>query len=344
MGRCRSGTAYCILGRWRREASDGAGGLQDLPRRHVSLPIHHRRGHYRDSRRATEEADPRRSRDLFGGRTWVLMIPIYRYDAPGEMRVGVRGRLRLDSWARHLVTTDPELLEPWLLMYEWSEMVGLNDFSGSPHIVPRWSQGEVDGDWTQDGRERLIAWAQLGLAAHAARSGDKVTLPLQAASQALARVLERVGTFAIDELESIVPLDVIPPAPKPEGVAAHGRDWLALGIQKTKAEPLVIGLGTRTPTTSIHQKQMLELLQTYGEDVLHDLTFVPREAAHPPRSTVVEFPGIVPYGDDAVYLVGRTQVWSLTFAAWMSELLALACARVGLHHSVAIAVRRVAEV
>lgn len=112
--------------------------------------------------------------------------------------VGVQGVLTMHPWISDRERRNQLDEDVFSLAVKRSRALGLADDGGSLNGV--WHHNDAGDDWTQDGTSRELAWLQVAVA------DIEEPLPLPAGFAVLGDVLDRVGSWRLDGVHSVVPV------------------------------------------------------------------------------------------------------------------------------------------
>ncbi|MGW1836543.1 hypothetical protein [Streptomyces sp. NPDC002067] len=185
-----------------------------------------------------------------------------------------------------------------------------------------WDHHDADGDWTQDGQVRQLAWLHASLPRPAAAPGRKRRarrLPLLPAVTVLTDALRRVGTVRLTGAHALVPLHR---AGSARTELAEVADWFALADPSGAATLTVTvsALPSAGPAGRADGIREAVLERTYGHMTVASLK--PAGVATPglarPLAGVVQAEGMRP----ALAFRCGVREWSTDVAAWTTEVFA----------------------
>ncbi|MFG2596385.1 hypothetical protein [Streptomyces sp. NPDC048462] len=202
--------------------------------------------------------------------------------------------------------------------YAWSSTV-LTDKPAADNL---WDHNDADGDWTQDGQVRQLAWLQSSLPRPLNTPGKRQRarrLPVLPVITVLSDALRRVGTVRLTGAHALVPLHRAGDA---RVELAEVADWFAL------ADPS--GAASLTVTVSAPPSADLGARAAGIRDAALDRTYG-HLAVEPLKPAAAKTPGLAPPLAGVVQAEGlrralafrcEAREWSTDVAAWATEVFA----------------------
>ncbi|ROQ70482.1 hypothetical protein EDD93_5005 [Streptomyces sp. 840.1] len=237
--------------------------------------------------------------------------------------VGLHGVLARHPWIDR-VSTEFDLEEDVFSLavkrasaYAWSSTV-LTDKPADN----LWDHNDADGDWTQDGQVRQLAWLQSSLPRPLNTPGKRQRarrLPVLPVITVLSDALRRVGTVRLTGTHALVPLHRAGDA---RVELAEVADWFAL------ADPS--GAASLTVTVSAPPSADLGARAGGIRDAALDRTYG-HLSVEPLKPAAAKTPGLAPPLAGAVQAEGlrralafrcEAREWSTDVAAWTTEVFA----------------------
>lgn len=237
--------------------------------------------------------------------------------------VGLHGVLARHPWIDR-VSTEFDLEEDVFSLavkrataYAWSSTV-LTDKPADN----LWDHNDADGDWTQDGQVRQLAWLQSSLPRPLNTPGKRQRarrLPVLPVITVLSDALRRVGTVRLTGTHALVPLHRAGDA---RVELAEVADWFAL------ADPS--GAASLTVTVSALPSADLGARAAGIRDAALDRTYG-HLSVEPLKPAAAKTPGLAPPLAGAVQAEGlrralafrcEAREWSTDVAAWATEVFA----------------------
>ncbi|MFJ4900582.1 hypothetical protein [Streptomyces sp. NPDC088727] len=202
--------------------------------------------------------------------------------------------------------------------YAWSSTV-LTDKPAADNL---WDHNDADGDWTQDGQVRQLAWLQASLPRPANTPGRRQRarrLPVLPVITVLSDALRRVGTVRLTGTHALVPLHRAGDA---RVELAEVADWFALA-DPSAAAPLTVTVSA-LPSANLGVRAAdirdAALERTYGH-----------LGVEPIKPVTVKTPGLAQPLAGVVQAEGlrralayrcEAREWSTDVAAWATEVFA----------------------
>ncbi|MFJ3530996.1 hypothetical protein [Streptomyces sp. NPDC090132] len=244
-------------------------------------------------------------------------------DPGATLIVGLHGVLDRHPWIDR-VSAESDLEEDVFSLavkrasaYAWSSTV-LTDRPADN----LWDHNDADGDWTQDGQVRQLAWLQSSLPRPSNTPGKRQRarrLPLLPVVTVLSDALRRVGTVRLTGTHALVPLHRAGDA---RIELAEVADWFAL------ADPS--GAATLTVTVSALPSANLGARAADIRDAALERTYG-HLRVEPLKPVTVETPGLAQPLAGVVQAEGlrralayrcEAREWSTDVAAWATEVFA----------------------
>ncbi|WP_338683393.1 hypothetical protein QD712_21985 [Streptomyces acidiscabies] len=236
------------------------------------------------------------------------------HDTSLAMTVEIHGVFRRHAWIDQ-VSADHDLDEDLFSLvikraaaYGWSSAFfgGLSDLAGA-----RWGHADAGNDWSQDGRNRRLAWLTVYPTAGMARQH----VPILPMTRVMSDSLHRVGDVTFNALSSHVPLGL---APNTALDLRMDADWYALSSPEART-------GITVTIAAGSEFGPVEVLAHAARRSIGQLRVDQRGL--PARAAEMTFTASAPE-------------WTPDAAAWVTELVVNSLREFGVGGSVAISVSR----
>ncbi|CAL2067576.1 MULTISPECIES: hypothetical protein [Streptomyces] len=185
-----------------------------------------------------------------------------------------------------------------------------------------WDHNDADGDWTQDGRVRQLAWLQSSLPRPVNTPGEKHRarrLPILPVITVLADALHRIGTIRLTGTHALVPLHRAGDA---RIELAEVADWFALADPSGAARPTVTVSAPPSADLAARAAEIREAALERTDRHMKVKPLKPAETTTPglarPLAGVVQAEGL----RQALAFRCDVREWSTDVAAWTTEVFA----------------------